>query len=540
MIKFLNGQSKTVTSAAIILAGATLLNKFIGIARDRTLAHLFGAGPVIDAYYAAFKIPDLVYNLLVVGALTAGFIPIFTKIYRNGEGRELAWRLANNVLGVLGVALIILCAGGMILAPQLSGIIAPGFDESGRALVGNFTRIMFLSPLLLGLSMVAGGILQSLRRFVLYSLAPIFYNIGIIFGALALVPYFGTTALAWGVVLGAAAHCGLQFYGAYEAGWRFQWSFNLKDAETRVIAKLMVPRTLGLAVSSINTVVTTILASTLPLGSVAVYNYADNLQWVAIGTIGIPFALAVFPVLSASASEGAMDEFVKNFSATARKIIFLIIPLTLILMLLRAQIVRVILGSGEFDWSATIRTADALALFSLGLFAQALVPLLARGFYALQNTKTPFVIAVISALVNIITALVLMKPLGVAGLALAASVGAVVNMSLLAANLYQITKNLELDKLLALLWRLSIAALCMGSALQWLKYPLARIFNLQYFWGIFMQGFIAGIIGLAIYGVICYFLRVPEFMEIKASFARRWLRTANVPAEAVEGVEVKE
>jgi len=534
--RVLNSVSNSITGAAIIIAGATLISRLVGLLRDRILAHTFGAGPVMDAYYAAFKIPDLIYNLLVVGALSAGFIPIFTRLYHQKDQEE-AWHLAGNVFNIIGVALGVLSVVGIIFAPTLVQLVAPGFNTQTLQLTVSFVRIMFLSPFLLGLSMVLGGILQSLRRFVIYSLSPIFYNIGIIIGATLLYPWIGQTGLAWGVVLGAVLHLSVQLYGAVLSGFKWKPLFNWRDPNTRAIGRMMIPRTLGLAAANINTIIFTVLCSLLPAGSVAIYNYADNLQWVPIGIIGIPFALAAFPALSYAAALKDWAEMSRRLSETARKILFLIIPLSLIFLLLRAQIVRVVLGSGAFDWTATINTADTLAFFALGLFAQALIPLFARAFYALGDSKTPFMAGVSAVLINIVLALALMKQLGVAGLALSASVGAIFNLTVLAIVLRGRIKSLEENTILSALGRISIAALFMGMAIQWLKYPLAEIFNQRYFWGIFGQGAVAGLAGLVVYGLICYILKLPEMLDFINSFHKRWLKLRNVPTEVVESKE---
>ncbi|HLC70320.1 MAG TPA: murein biosynthesis integral membrane protein MurJ [Patescibacteria group bacterium] len=539
MFKILNSESNSTTGAALLIGGATLLNKIIGVLRDRIIAHYYGAGPVTDAYYAAFKIPDLVYNLLIVGALTAGFIPVFTKLFLEGKDKSTAWKLANNVLNLAAVTLVVLCGLGIIFAPLLVPLLAPGFTSENLNLTTNLTRVMFLSPIFLGFSMVLGGVLQSLRRFVLYSFAPIFYNLGIIFGAVGLTKFVGPIGLAIGVAIGAFIHFALQYYGAHLVGYRWSPIFKLREKNTRLIGRLMIPRTLGLAVSNVNTFVTTILASLLPAGSVAVYNYADNLQWVPIGVIGISFALATFPMLSASVAEGNKEKFVASLGSTMRQILFLIIPVSLILLILRAQIVRVVLGSGAFDWNATVNTADALAFFALGLFAQSLIPLFARAFYALSNTKTPFIIGVIAALVNIIASLVLMEPLGVAGLALAASIGAIINFSLLLVYLKTTLHDLEENKLLSSLYRISVAAIAMGLVMQYIKTPLAAIFNQDYFWGIFGQGLIAGISGLSIYLLLCYILRLPEMMNLAQGFHKKWLKIKNIKTDQ-EGINLKE
>lgn len=538
MFKILNSESKTVTGAAIILAGATLASRLVGVIRDRVLTHYFGAGPVLDSYFAAFKIPDLIYNLLIVGALTAGFIPTFTKLLDEKENNKRAWYLANNLLNILAVSLIFFCSLGIIFAPALNKIIAPGFSGYNLIRLTAFTRIMFLSPIFLGISMIMGGVLQSLRRFTLYAIAPIFYNFGIIFGATALVRAFGENGLAWGVVLGAFLHCVIQVYGVRNIGWKYKFTFNTKDADTNRVGKLMIPRTLGLAISQLNLVVVTMLASFLPAGSITIYNLANNLQAVPVGIFAIPFALAVFPLLSQANVENDASKFVGHFSSVVRQILFLIIPSAVLMMLLRAQIIRTIYGTGQFDWNATVQTSDALALFALGLVAQALIPVLSRAFFALSNTKTPFVIGVISELISIISALLLMKPLGAAGLALASSIGVTINLVLLWINLRAETKTLNETEIFSFLYRISIAAFAMGLVTQLAKQPLAKFFNQQYFWGIFGQGLIAGLLGLGVYALVCYFFRVPEFMNLKNNFEKRWLKLRNInTTEIIENIE---
>jgi putative peptidoglycan lipid II flippase len=528
VLKIFNHQSNTVTGAAIILSGASLISRLVGMLRDRVLAHNFGAGDVMDAYYAAFKVPDLIYNLLIVGALTAGFIPTFTKLLNDKEKNSAAWRLSNNVLNILGAALVILCSAGILFTPQLSRVIAPGFDGENLARVVSFTRVMFLSPLLLGLSMIMGGILQSLKRFVLYSLTPIFYNLGIIFGATFLYGRIGEIGLAVGVVIGAFLHFSIQAYGAISSGWKYKWVFELKDKDTTQIWKLMVPRTLGLAITQFNQIIITMLASLLPAGSIAVYNYANNLHAVPIGIVAIPFAIAVFPVLSASAAQNDIEKFIESAISTIRQIIFLIIPATIIMLLLRAQIVRVILGSGEFNWSDTINTANALAFFSLGLVFQSIVHVLVRAFYALSNTKTPFIIGVVSEIVVVGLAFVLMKRLGVPGLAIGVSAGSALQMFLLFIMLRANTKTLKEKELFGMASKVLIASFLMAIVIQLLKYPLAQIFDQRYFWGIFGHGFFAGIGGIAVYLLLCYILKVPEFAYFKQSFTKKFLRVRNI------------
>lgn len=536
--RLLHLPSKSITGAAFIIAASTLISRCMGILRDRVLASQYGDGPIMDAYYAAFKIPDLIYNLLIMGALTVGFIPIFTKLFE--ENKTKAWKLAQNITTILGVSLGILCTIGIICAEPLSKIITPGFSEEHRALLTSFTRVMFLSPFILGISTVMGGILQSLRQFLLYSIAPIFYNIGIIIGALFLVPWLGTTGLAWGVVLGAALHASLQIYGAYHNGFRWQWYIHTKDPQVREVGRLMIPRTLGLAATQINTIIITVLASTLPIGSIAAYNYAYNLQGVPTGLIGIPFALAVFPILAHAAAEKNKEAFNQYLSFSIRQILFLIIPTSLIFLMLRAQIVRVILGSGAFDWEATINTANALAFFSLSLGAQSLIHLLARAFYALSNSSIPFISGIIAELVSIIVALVLIKPdlgvtdasrwfNGVSGLAFASSVGIILNVAILFVALRLKTGDLDDQKLIRMIFKIIPAGVGMALSIQLIKYPLAQIVDMDRFWGILLHGFVSGIVGILIYTTLCYILRVEELTHILQSLKKRWLKIDNLP-----------
>jgi putative peptidoglycan lipid II flippase len=540
ILKILKTPSKTITSAAVVLSLTTLLSRLMGIFRDRALAHHFGAGPIVDVYYASFKIPDLIYNLLIAGALTAGFIPVFTKLFYQHENKSTAWKLANNVTNIVGIILIILCGLGIIFAPFISPILVPGFSAEQKELVLEFTRIMFLSPLLLGFSMVLGGILQSLRQFAIYSIAPIFYNAGIIIGILYLVPLIGKTGLAWGVILGALLHLVIQIYGAYHQGYRWHLILNFKDPNTRLIGKLMIPRTLGLAATQLNTVIVTVLASILPIGSVAIYNYASNLQGVPVGMIGIPFAVAVFPVLSKCIAEKNLVEFKKNFSTTLRQILFLVIPLSVLFLLLRAQIVRVLLGTGEFDWNATISTADALAVFAMSIWAASLIQLFARAFYALQNSKIPFMVGIISEIITLALALLFINikhtifitlpfqltislPLfGVNGLALASTLGTIINAILLFVFLRKKIGNLKEEHFFSFTYRLIIAGIIMGITIQILKYPVSRIVDMDRWWGILIHGLFTGIIGLFIYGLCCFLLKIKEINSLYEGLKIRW------------------
>ncbi len=506
-----------------------MISRFLGIFRDRILAGEFGAGDTLDIYYAAFRIPDLVFNLLVLGALSAGFIPIFTKLLKNpigkisdifsGEKNKEAWELTNNILNILAVSLLVLAGLGVIFAPYLMKLIAPGFSGEKYDATVVLTRIMFLSPIFLGISGIIGGVLQSFKRFFVYSLAPIVYNIGIIIGALYFVPVWGIYGLAWGVVLGAFAHMLVQLPMIFKLGFRYRRMFNYKDGDVRKIGRMMIPRTMSLAIVQINLLVITVIASTLASGSLTVFNFANNLQYFPIGVFGISFALAAFPTLSAVAFD--KKKLIENFSQTLRQILFFIVPSTVLLLTLRAQIVRVIYGTGNFSWEDTILTIDTLGFFAVSLFAQATIPLLIRVFYARHNSKTPFYIGIIAVIVNVFLSLWLARGLGVAGLALAFSIANIINFIILWIVLHAELGQLDEFKILQSVIKFSIAALAGGIAVQGMKVVIWPFIDMTKTVGVFTQGAVAGFFGIIIYIVVSWLLRSEELFSFWNGLKRR-------------------
>ncbi|MFA4831644.1 MAG: murein biosynthesis integral membrane protein MurJ [Patescibacteria group bacterium] len=534
--KIFSSQNNTITGAALVLGTASFASRLIGLFRDRIFANQFGAGDALDAYFAAFRVPDLIYNLVIVGALSAGFIPIFMKLL--AKEKNGAWRLTNNVINILGLSLIIFCAILFIFTPQLMPYIVPGFAGEKLRTTIVLTRIMFLSPVLLGLSSIVSGVLQSMKSFLIYALTPIMYNLGIIIGAIFFVPLFGLNGLAYGVILGAFLHLAIQLPALFQHGFRYQPMFQVKDPNVIEIGRLMIPRTMGLAAAQFNFLIITILASTLAGGSLAIFNLANNLQYFPVGIIGFSFAIAAFPTLSKLIAENKQEEMISHLSKVVRQILFFIIPITIIMLLLRSQIVRVVFGSGRFDWNDTIQTGNALAFFCLSLFAQCLIPLLTRSFFALQDTWTPFKIAFVSALINIILSLTLKDVYGVVGLALAFSIAMVIQLALLWITLRQKTKTLNELSILHTLFKISIAAIAMALVIQFLKTPLAGIVDMTRFWGILTQGFTAGLVGLLVYAGICLGLKVEEVFELKESIKKKWLKLTDIQGEINEANDV--
>jgi putative peptidoglycan lipid II flippase len=369
------------------------------------------------------------------------------------------------------------------------------------------------------LSSVVGGVLQSFKRFFVYSLAPIAYNVGIIVGVLYFVPRWGAHGLAWGVVFGALLHLLVQIPLTLKLGWRYRPVFDLKDTNLRQIFKLMVPRTMSLAVAQINLVVITIFASTLKSGTLSVFNLANNLQSFPIGLFGLSFAVAAFPSLSAAAFD--RRQLAESFSTVFRQILFFVVPSTVLLLTLRAQIIRVILGTGQFDWDDTIMTIDTLGFFALSLFAQATIPLLVRVFYARQNSRTPFVIGFVSAGINILLSFYLSRKMGGPGLALAFSLANLLNFILLWLSLRSEIGHLDEARILASATKFSAAALAAGVAVQGAKLLVWPYIDMTRLWGVMAQGVAAGLAGALVYIAFCSLLKSEELSDFWEAIKRR-------------------
>lgn len=542
--KFINGNifngkpTESITAAAFIISAAAIASRLLGLFRDRILASRFGAGDTLDMYYAAFRVPDLVYNLLVLGALSAAFIPVFTSLHST-EKNENAWKLASGILNLQTVAVFLISGIFAVFAPWILHIITPGFSDDKIAVTAMFSRIMFLSPVLLGISAVFGGILVSFKKFLIYSLAPIFYNIGIIIGALFFVPMMGITGLAWGVVLGAGLHMLVQYPAVKFSGFHYlPMSFSvLKDRHIRKVIRLMIPRALGIAVNQVNLLIITIFASTLAAGSITIFTFANNIQATPVSLFGSSFAIAVFPLLSAYAAKNLKSDFLKDFSKILRRILFFIIPLTAVLIILRAQIVRVILGAGKFDWEDTVFTFQVLGLLSLSLFAQALMPLLTRSFYALHNTKTPFYIALVSEAINILLVIFLIRPYGVYGLAIAFSAASVVNMALLSLFLRRYFKEQKIPPIFGWAFKIIIISAVTSFFIQIAKLGMDHLVDIDTFIGIFSQLVVSCASGLLVFAALCYFFNVEEFHHFKQSLKKRLLRVKEPVGEGINEVE---
>jgi putative peptidoglycan lipid II flippase len=398
--RFFNFQSKSISEGALILSIATLISRFLGVVREWLLASRFGAGVELDVYFTAFKIPDLLYNIFIAGGIIVAFLPIFSEIFEKNE--EKAWKFTSNLLNIFLFLLILISFALFIFTPNLLKFIAPGLSPGAINQCTTLTRFLFLSPILFGLSSVFSGLLHYFNRFLIYSLSPILYNIGIILGILFFSPRFGVLGVAIGVILGAAFHFLIQLPSALGCGFRYRPVFNFRTPEIKKVFSLMLPRTVGNAAQQINFIVINAIASTLTVGSISIFNFANNIQSLPIGFMGVAFAVAAFPQLTKLQAQAKREEFKKRFLSIFSKVSYLVIPTCFLIFILRKEIVNLILRHGQFSQTSAQLTAASLGLFCLGLWSSTLIPLLLRGFFALQDTKTPTFVALLAMLINIV------------------------------------------------------------------------------------------------------------------------------------------
>ncbi|MBI4089058.1 hypothetical protein HY415_03100 [Candidatus Kaiserbacteria bacterium] len=515
--------------AAYLLAALTLASQILALLRDRTFANVFGAGQVLDLYYAAFRVPDIVF------ALVASLVSAYVLIPRiTGMDREAIRRLlsesATLLFGVGGV----ICLALAVFMPQFLAFLYPSFVSSPyQTEFILLARILLLQPILLGLSGVLGSVTQVHRRFVLFSLSPILYNLGIIAGTAYLYPLWGLPGIGAGVIVGALAYLAVNIPVVIEAGVFPLFRFP-RLALMLPVVRDSIPRTLALGMGSVTALVLTALASRVGTGAVSVFTFASNLEAVPLALIGSSYAVAAFPALSQTSTAEKRDEFTRILSASARHVILWSVVSIGLLVVLRAHIVRVVLGTGAFDWDATRLTAALLALLAVGLVAQGLVLLFSRALYAVRQSWRPLAYQCAGGLLTIVLALtflampdakwpaslaMLLKVGDVPGtaillVALAATFGQMFLASLSLVALRSVSPGLAATLTRPLIDG-AIAALAGGAAAYATLAFEGGIAPLTTLMAVFTQGLVAGIVGLSAAALALYFVENEEFRIVK-------------------------
>ncbi|MEK7617736.1 MAG: murein biosynthesis integral membrane protein MurJ [Patescibacteria group bacterium] len=507
MIKYFKNfeQTFSVNKAALIVGFFTLASRLAGLVRDRLFASKFGAGDILDSYYAAFRVPDFVFNLLILGTLSIAFIPVFSELLI--LDRQKANRTASTILNCTLLLMCAVCFGLFIFVEPLTKALVPGF--SGPKLIDTIalTRIFLLSPIIFTLSNVFTSMLNAQKKFLIVGLAPVLYNIGIIFGLLALYPRYGIIGLSYGVIIGALLHLGIQIPQAIALGFRWQPILDFKDIAFKKMSRLFVPKIFGLDNSQISLLIGSVVGSLLASGSIAILNLANNLQAVPLGIFALSISVATFPALSENFARNDNRGFLATLSKSLAQILFFIIPVSVSILLLRAHIVRLVYGAGEFSWEDTILTFKTLGIFAISLFSQSLTPLLGRAFYARRNTIIPVIINSFTMLINGALAYFLGKAYGVVGIAAGFSIASIINVILLFLALHNfLHKSMPKEDLHAFdlgifsqIAKIAASSLGAGLAIYGALYAIEPFVNTRTALGLLIQAGLAGAVGAIIY-----------------------------------------
>lgn len=537
-LRFLSSEVRGLHAAAYVLAVSAFLSSLLALVRDRLLAHTFGAGITLDTYNAAFRIPDLIF--VATGALVSVYV-LIPELSRRSEAEQRDY--IDTVLFAFSFLAVAASGIAFLIAPSLLAVLFPKFAGAAMPRLVLLTRIMLLQPILLGFSNILAAITQSRHRYALYSVSQLLYNLGIIVGVVVLYPAWGIAGLAWGVVFGAAMHCGVQVPSLISEGFLRRMPRLREPAALLRTAAVSVPRALALSMTQLTYLGLIALAGTLATGSIAIFQFAYNLQSVPLAVIGASYSVAAFPTLASALSKGEREQFIGLVAAAARYVYFWSIPASMLVLVLRAYLVRVILGSGAFNWTDTRLTAAAFALLSLSLAAQGITLLLVRGYYAAGRTFIPFFVTCFTALGTVVLGFLTIHALrfdvlgdlverlmrvegipgsSVLGLAFAYAIVTITGTVVLMLHFehryrgfFAQTKRAFLESVLAGL----IGSIAAYAALV----ALGPFFDTTATLSVFAVGFAGGIVGLAGTIAAYFMLGSREFAEVFASFrARLW------------------
>lgn len=561
IINLLNKEFSNINQAAIILGFFTLVSQILALLRDRAFAHFLGPSASLDVYYAAFKIPDFLFVSIASLVSITVLLPFLVEkigLRPDGElngGSGESRHFLNSVFTIYLGVMIVICAIVFVFMPELARLVAPGFDATELHELVQISRIMLASPILMGLSNMLGSVTQMFKKFFVFALSPVFYNIGIILGILFFYPTFGIKGLAYGVVLGALMHVLIQFPVLAREHFLPKLTHLIDWKEIKKVATLSLPRTLGLSFNSIALVVIVALASKMGEGSISIFQFALNFQNVPLGIIGVSYSVAAFPTLAQYFSGNRMEHFVEYVGIAARQIIFWSVPVMFLFIVLRAQIVRVILGTGAFSWSDTRLTAAALAVFAISVVGQSLILLFTRGYYAAGNTKKPLLINFLTTVLTIVLCFVFtyifnhydgfrffiesllriedLSQTQIVMLPLAYSIGAIANTIWL-WRAFKRDFEIRQTFLAKSFFQVFAGSFFMGCVAYLALGVFDEIFNINKFWGILGQGFFAGVIGIFVGIIVLKLLKNKELLSLWESIKSKNLFKTEVVSSGQE------
>ena len=554
ILHLLSKEIRGLHEAAYLLGFCAILAQVLSLVRDRLFAYYFGAGPTLDLYYSAFRIPDMIFvtiaSMVSISVLVPFFIERVEKDFEEGK------RFINALFSTFCISIVVISVIVFFFVPYLLPIVLPGFKGSPQLpeLI-TLTRILLLSPIFLGISNFLASITQMYNRFFIYAVSPLLYNFGIVCGTVFLYPKFGVYGLVYGVLFGALLHMLIQVPFVYGKGLLPVFKFHFDIKSIREVVLVSLPRTLTLSSSQIAIFFLIAFASLMGVGSISIFNFSLNLQSVPLAIIGVSYSSAVFPLLTRLFSAKKYDEFVERIVVSAQHIIFWSVPVTVLFIVLRAQIVRTILGAGQFSWSDTRLTAASLALFTVSVVGQSLVLLFVRAYYSGGKTWKPLWINILSSavivfvgygLIQLFTAVPLFryfieslfKVSDVPGtvvlmLPLAYSIGVFVNTVL---HWWSFRRDFAgfSTPVFSTFFQSVCASVIMGYVSYLFLNVFGQIFNLKTLLGIFLQGFCAGITGIVVGIAILFLLKSKELHQVWTALHQKIWKAQIVGVDSTE------
>jgi len=532
----LEKESSSILSAATIIMGATLLSALLGVVRTRLLISYFYADKgIVDVFWAAFRLPDLIFQIVVVGALSSAFIPVFS---RHLDDSRTASRFASCAIMVVMGAMLLLAALIFTFAHPLSRLIAGGFSTSQIDLMVALTRIMIVAQLFFGFSSFLTGIIQSHKRFLVPALSPVLYNVGIIIGIVGLGKHFGIYGPAIGVGLGAFLHLIVQLPLSKRLGFSFRPSLKFSP-EVREMTRLMLPRTLTLSLAQLESTIIIAFSSWLGAGTITIVSIAQQLAGLPVRLVGIPIAQASLPFFARSSD--SLSSLAKIISNTILEMLYLALPASALILVLRIPFVRLAYGADSFPWAETVLTGKLVAALALSISARSLTHIIVRVFYALHDTQTPFLISLFSTLINVGLSYYLLFVVGsgIIGMALAITIASLAETAILTASLFRRAK-LSASLILYPLTKILTAALIMGYAL-WLPYHKLDqlVFDTTRTLPLIFLTLTVSVIGIMVYLFLSYLFAIQE-LAVFLRLARKlgdWSKSlglTQVPLESEE------
>ena len=501
---------RRIAAATAIVMASVLLSRILGFFRDWTLAHQMGSNAVTDAYNAAFTLPDFLNYLIAGGSLSVTFIPVFAK-YAAEKREEEGWRVFSTVITVMGFVLVGLVLVGEVFAPHIVNWIAPGFSPPERARVVFLTRLMLPAQICFYEGSILSAVQYAKGQFVIPSLAPLIYNIGIILGGILLAPVIGITGFAVGVLAGAlTGNFLLQIYGAYRAGASFSPSFDVKHPGFWLFLKLSVPIMLAVSVSFADDWIIRYFGSYLQAASITWLTYGKNLMRVPLGLVGQGVGVASFPFLAQLYSEKKFEELNRVLNTTFKGLIFLLLPISALTIAQSVPIVNLVFSHTRMHGADLFATGQALAYFSIGMFAWGAQYILARGFYATRDTITPAIVGTLMTALNIPVYWWLAHHMRYRGLAFASSLGIIAYTVVLFILLNRRTKNAEEGSLVVFFLKMTAASLVAGAACYRLTLYLETQIPWQKIWGALALLVTVTAAGVLLLVILLKILRVPE------------------------------